>query len=312
MSSGTPQVKRGWRPNALAFLVALIGLVGLGILLYPSTASWWSQYHQSQAIVAYAAKINDEVHPGNDFELSRAHQYNEMLGSGEVIVGSASRKPTTDLERAQMIEVDGAGYWDLLPGVHDTMARLKIPSINVDLPVYHGTADETLERGVGHLQGTSLPVGGSDTHAVLTAHTGLAKATLFNNLNEVEVGETFTVEVFGDVLTYRVLETRVVLPDESEAIRLQAGKDLMTLVTCTPLGINTHRYLVTGERITPTPLEDVEEALAEPDIPGFPWWSVAGSAGIAVMGAYVWRAGYPPRRAKKAPADAGSSAPSAP
>ncbi|WP_182141282.1 class C sortase [Schaalia sp. JY-X169] len=296
MREDSSQGRRGWRPNVLAIIIALVGLSGLGVLLYPSTAAWWSQYHQSQAIEAYSSSVIEDAPPGNELELGRAREYNQLLGSGEVVVGSDSHKPTTDLERAQAIEIDGIGYWDLLLTRHDTMARLKIPSIDVDLPVYHGTSDATLERGVGHLQGTSLPVGGTDTHSVLTAHTGLAKATLFNNLNKVEVGDTFTIEVFGDVVTYRVTETRTVLPSETEAIRLRSGEDLVTLVTCTPLGINTHRYLVTGERITPTPIADIEAASEKPDIPGFPWWALVGATGIVVVSAYVWRSGYPPKR----------------
>lgn len=172
------------------------------------------------------------------------------------------------------------------------MARVKIPAIDVDLPIYHGTSDAVLLEGVGHLEGSSLPIGGPDTHAVLTAHRGLADAAMFTNLDRVKVGDTFTIEVFGEVLTYRVRETKVVAPEDADALRAVPGEDLVTLVTCTPLGINTHRILVTGERITPTPIEDIAAAGQAPDVPGFPWWAVGVLAAILVAEGYVWWSGF--------------------
>ncbi|WP_372457104.1 class C sortase [Microbacterium allomyrinae] len=168
------------------------------------------------------------------------------------------------------------------------MARIKIPSIGVDLPISHGTSDATLAKGVGHLEGTALPVGGASTHSVLTGHRGLADAELFTNLDRVVVGDTFTIETFGEVLTYEVTETQVVSPDQTETLYPQRGVDLVTLVTCTPLGINTHRILVTGERILPTPVRDLDAAGQRPDIPGFPWWALGASGAVVVAGAYVW------------------------
>lgn len=171
------------------------------------------------------------------------------------------------------------------------MARLRIPAIDVDLPVYHGTSDATLLQGAGHLEGTSLPVGGPGTRSVITAHRGLANATMFTNLDRVKIGDTFTIEVFGKVLAYKVRETKVVEPTETESLRSVPGKDLVTLVTCTPLGINTHRILVTAERIEPTPAKDLANAHATSDLPRFPWWAVWFSAGLLVAAVYVWRSG---------------------
>ncbi len=151
--------------------------------------------------------------------------------------------------------------------------------------------DDVLERGTGHLEGTALPVGGASTHAVLTGHRGLATAELFTHLDRVAVGDTFTIEVFGEVLSYRVSVTRVVAPEDTETLYPQTGRDLVTLVTCTPLGINSHRILVTGERILPTPVDDVAAAGARPDIPGFPWWAVILGAVVLALAAYVWAAG---------------------
>lgn len=168
--------------------------------------------------------------------------------------------------------------------------------IDVDLPIYHGTSDVTLLRGIGHLEGTALPVGGNGTHAVLTGHRGLAESELFTHLDRLAVGDTFTIEVFGQVLTYRVGETKVVDPSDTETLYPVRGKDLVTLVTCTPLGINSQRILVTGERVTPTPARDLAHAGARPDIPGFPWWVVVIGAAVAVLTLYVWWMGHAPRR----------------
>ena len=157
-------------------------------------------------------------------------------------------------------------------------------------------AVETLERGIGHLEGTSLPVGGVGTRAVLTAHRGLPTATLFNELDRAAIGDTFTIAVLDQVLTYQVVESKVIQPDETEAILADPDRDLVTLVTCTPLGINSHRILVTAERITPTPAKEIAAAAAKPELPGFPWWVVILGGVVLLLGTYVWSAGYPPRR----------------
>lgn len=176
------------------------------------------------------------------------------------------------------------------------MARIKIPAIDLDLPVYHGTSDAVLEEGVGHLEGTALPVGGPSTHAVLTAHRGLATAELFTRLDLVEREDTFTIEVFGEVLAYEVVATRIVEPDDTESLVPRQGEDLVTLVTCTPLGVNSHRILVTGERIIPTPEKDLEDAGKRPEIPTFPWWAVIAGGVVMTAAAYVWASGRPVRR----------------
>lgn len=282
--------RRRWRLPVLPLIAGLIAWVGMGVILYPTVAAWFSQYNQSLLIENYSVEINDGTDPGATELLREAHEYNDALSSG-ALLGANERVPTgagestSGLEYRDMLRADGL----------DVMARLKIPAIDVDLPVYHGTDDATLLRGVGHLEGTSLPVGGDSTRSVLTAHRGLASATLFNNLDKVEVGDTFTIEVFGEVLTYRVFDTKVVEPDETEALRQEVGRDLVTLVTCTPLGINSHRILVTGERISPTPIADLEAAGTPPDIPGFPWWIVIIVGGTVAVVAYVWYSGLPPR-----------------
>lgn len=176
------------------------------------------------------------------------------------------------------------------------MARIKIPSIDVDLPIYHGTSDATLLRGVGHLEGAARPVGGASTHAVLTGHRGLADAELFTRLDELEIGDRFVIEVFGEVLTYRVPSTQIVDPDQTESLYPVAGRDLVTLVTCTPLGINTQRILVTAERVTPTPIRYVDAAGEAPTVPGAAWWAVIFAAVVAAAILYVLLQARPRRR----------------
>ena len=172
------------------------------------------------------------------------------------------------------------------------MARVKIPSIEVDLPIYHGTDEETLLRGAGHLEGTHLPVGGESTRSVITAHRGLANATMFTDLNRVSEGDSFTIESLGETLVYRVNEIQVIDPTDTGSLQSESGKDLVTLITCTPLGVNTHRILVTGERITPTPAPALHEAGKAPEIPGFPWWALLGTGGILLIGGYLVRRGF--------------------
>ncbi|TPW98228.1 class C sortase, partial [Schumannella luteola] len=146
------------------------------------------------------------------------------------------------------------------------------------------------------------PVGGIGTRAVLTGHRGLATSELFTNLDKVQIGDTFTIEVFGEVLTYQVVTTEVVEPEDSKALYPDPDRDLVTLVTCTPLGINSHRILVTGQRILPTPAEDLAKAGAVPTIPGFPWWAVILGAVLVLGALYVWLSGRAPRRTRRAAA----------
>lgn len=287
-SPATPGVVsvRSWRLPRFAFLTALLALVGALIFMYPTAAGWFNQLDQSRIIASVGSAVQQESPTVLEAEILRAQRYNEALVGGALLspnsnLPTSESSTTADLEYDQLLRADADG----------AMARLRVPSIRVDLPIYHGTSDETLERGVGHLQGTSLPVGGASQHAVLTAHRGLASAELFNNLDRVVVGDTFTIEVFGEVLTYRVITTQVVQPDDSQALRPQLGNDLVTLVTCTPLGINTHRILVTGERVLPTPISDLERAGEASEVPGFPWWMVGLGVFVIVLGAYVWRMG---------------------
>ncbi len=284
--------RRRWRMPWGMLAVVLVMLLGVGVLEYPHVASWLSQYYQSQLIVDVAGEQHDatDLHA----ELVRAHAYNDLLESGALLTANAN-KPTSDSGAVEQYDYDSL----LSATPSGVMGRLRVPSVDIDLPIYHGTDDETLTRGVGHLEGTSLPVGGSSQHSVLTAHRGLPEATLFDNLPEVKMGDRFTIEVFGEVLTYEVVDTQVVEPADTGTLRAVEGEDLVTLVTCTPLGINSHRYLVTGTRVTPTPIKDIEQAGEVPSIPGFPWWAVILIGALLLAVVLIVLAGFSRPRGSK-------------
>lgn len=284
---GGMPARRRWRMPWGMLAVATVLLIGVGLLEYPHAAGWVSQYYQSQLIVDVSSELRQEPTPELQEQLQRADEYNSLLESGALLAANAN-KPTSDADKVAKFDYDSL----LRATPTGVMGRLRIPTIDVDLPIYHGTSDETLAKGAGHLEGTSLPVGGTSQHSVLTAHRGLPEATLFNDLDKLKVGDRFVVEVFGEVLTYEVINTKVVEPDDTDTLRAVAGEDLVTLVTCTPLGINTHRYLVTGERVTPTPINDVRGAGEKPNIPGFAWWALVIVLALLLAVALVVGAGF--------------------
>lgn len=288
--------RRRWRPSVWAVVAGVVVWLGMCVFLYPMTASWISQYNQSKIISGYGAQANSsKLVPSAAQQLADAQRYNDALKSGAAVeagkwLPTGQGIDTSGLDYSQLLRTDDSGV----------MGRIRIPSIQVDLPIYHGTDDATLLKGVGHLQGTSLPIGGDGTHAVLTGHRGLASATMFTNLDKVKIGDTFSITVLTDTLTYKVVSTTVVNPDQTQTLRPVAGKDLVTLITCTPLGINTQRILVTGERIQPTPASDVTAAHQKPKVPTFPWWMVIFAAGTAAIGVYIWSVVRPPRPPRSA------------
>ncbi|WP_215401707.1 MULTISPECIES: class C sortase [unclassified Leucobacter] len=279
--------KQGWRPSILTIGVGVILLAAMVAGLYPMTAAWLSSYNQSQAIREYGEAVS-RVRPTAAEQLATAHAYNDAMSAG-VLLGANANMPVGE----GVMTDDSFRYDDILRATDDgIMARIKIPRIGVDLPIYHGTSDEVLLLGAGHLEGSSLPVGGVDTHSVITAHRGLANATMFSNLDGVELGDRFTVEVFGEVLTYEVRAKEVIEPAETDSLRAEPGHDWVTLITCTPLGINSHRIVLTGERVTPTPSEDSKRAGDAPTIPGVPWWALYATGGLTVIATYVSRQGF--------------------
>lgn len=228
--------------NYITILLVLILLVGLSLLLYPTVSDFWNSFHQSRAIASYAESVSaiDGLH--YEKILAEAHAYNEELAEnskGWIL----SEKDRIEYERQLDI------------GENGIMGYIEIPKINCSLPIYHGTNEAILQVAVGHIEGTSLPVGGEGTHCVLSGHRGLPSAKLFTNLDQMEVGDIFMLRVLDEVLTYEVDQILIVEPQETGPLQIEEGKDYCTLVTCTPYGVNTHRLLVRGHRI-----ENIEEA----------------------------------------------------
>lgn len=287
-----PQQRR-WKFPKLIALGTLILLTGVTTALYPVTASWFSQYNQSQLIDNVSVEQKKLSPTEAEQHIAQAREYNRLLVGG-AIVEAHQHKAVGNIENE-----GNYNYFNLLNANESgAMGRLRINSIDVDLPIYHGTSDKTLTKGVGHLRGTALPVPGFSQRPVLTAHRGYPEATLFDNLDKVKEGDTFVIEVFGQPWTYKIYETKVIDPEDTESISIEEGRDIVSLLTCTPLGINTHRILVTGERIDPTPIEDVEQAGAPSTLPHFPWWIVVAVAALIGAVAIIWHAGY--REAERA------------
>ncbi len=226
-------------------LAAACGVVALGLLLYPLIGELVSEKYHSDVETTYTAAIEDTDDAELTAQREAAEQYNAMLANATISEGGASAPP---LAYTEQLTVGGA------------MAYIDIPKIGVYLPVQHGTGAETLEKSVGHVVGTSLPVGGSSTHAVLSAHSGMASSKLFSDIDQLAEGDTFYVHVLGEVLAYEVDATNTVLPTDTSLLRIEEGKDLVTLVTCTPFGINTHRLLVRGHRVPYVPEQEAEAA----------------------------------------------------
>ena len=230
-------------------LAAACGIAALGLMLYPLAGELLSEKYHSDIETAYTAAIEDTDKTELTAQRQAAEQYNAMLSGATITEGGASAPP---LAYAQQLTVGGV------------MCYIDIPKINVYLPVQHGTGADTLEKSVGHVVGTSLPVGGSSTHAVLSAHSGMASSKLFSDIDQLAVGDAFYIHVLGDTLAYQVDNIATVLPTDTSLLQIEDGKDLVTLVTCTPFGVNTHRLLVRGHRIPYTPEQATAAAVEKP------------------------------------------------
>ena len=230
--------------NSITFILILVLLAGLSLLLYPSVSDYWNSFHQTQAIASYAENVATLDQARYDALWEDAKAYNASL------LGRSNAYLLSEAQRAQyeeLLDVSGLGV----------MGYIEIPSIGCSLPVYHGTEESVLQIAVGHLDWTSLPVGGASTHCVLSGHRGLPSAKLFTNLDKLVEGDVFMLRVLDEVLTYEVDQILIVEPQEVAALQIVEGKDYCTLVTCTPYGVNTHRLLVRGHRIA-----NIEEAKA--------------------------------------------------
>lgn len=230
-------------------LVALLFLAGLSVLLYPLIANRWNSYRQSRLISEYTQNIADQdAKESIDYELewAKANAYNQNL-MPMILPDSFAVAEMSDRDEAYMACLNLNG--------DEMMGIVEIPKINVKIPIYHTTDDEVLQLGAGHLEGSSLPVGGESTHAVISAHRGLPSATLFTDLDKMEEGDHFLLHILDDILCYEVDQIEVIEPEDTEALSVEEGEDLVTLLTCTPYGVNSHRLLVRGYRAPYVPEE---------------------------------------------------------
>ena len=258
-------------------LAAACGVAALGLMLYPLAGELVSEKYHSDVETTYTAAIEDTDAAELTAQREAAEQYNAMLsGAATITEGVASAPP---LAYAQQLTVGGV------------MAYVDIPKINIYLPVQHGTDADTLEKSVGHVVGTSLPVGGSSTHAVLSAHSGMASSKLFSDIDQLAVGDMFYIHVLGDTLAYKVDAIHTVMPTDTRLLQIEEGKDYVTLVTCTPFGINTHRLLVRGHRVPYTKEQEVVVATEKPAVSSWTRHYLTGltiglSAVAVIGGAY--------------------------
>lgn len=233
------------------WFVTVVTLTAIGLLLYPIVSTQWNNYRQQQVSNAYSHDIEDLGDEKSQQIVKNAQEYNRRNAAGPIIDPWSAR-----------VSKDNKVYQEYLQELNtlDEMSQIVIPSIDVNLPVYHGTEDATLAKGLGHLFGTALPVGGENTHAVVTGHTGMPDATMFDNLVKMKVGDVFYVNTYGEKMKYQVHSIDVVLPENTDSLWPVKGKDLFTLVTCTPYGVNSHRLLVHGHRVPMDSVEEIEEA----------------------------------------------------
>ncbi|MEG2435926.1 MAG: class C sortase [Ruthenibacterium sp.] len=279
------------------FAIGLVFALGLAILLYPLVSAWISKKTSTAAVKSYASTVQHLDTSARDAMLAAAKAYNAKLsGSPKPNVPQEADSPQNIAYQAQL-------------NVENIMGTLDIPSIDVHLPIAHGVGEEALQQGVGHLPESSLPVGGEGTHAVLSAHCGLPNARLFTDLDQIKQGDVFYVQVLGETLAYKTDQIKIVLPEEVEALEIVQGKDYVTLLTCTPYGVNSHRLLVRGVRVPYVPQNseaprNPAQMPASPESPPKRWlWLLA----IPILPLVLWVKHRKNKHQKGSEADAKAS-----
>ena len=229
-------MKRWIKEQKVNIILCLVILIGIGLLSYPTVSDWWNSFHQTRAVASYAAAVSQMKTEDYDRLFAEADDYNRKLA------GTGMKWSMTDAEIQEynnVLDISDNGI----------MGYIDIPRIRQTLPIYHGTDDAVLQVAIGHLAGTSLPVGGDSTHCVVSGHRGLPSARLFTDLDRLTVGDIWTMTVLNRTVTYEVDQIRIVEPEDLSELQIVQGSDYCTLLTCTPYGINTHRLLVRGHRI---------------------------------------------------------------
>lgn len=260
------------RRTTTIIISIILFLFALGLTLYPVVANYVNQKYASEVHTAYL----EVVEQADDTALQEARElailYNQAIVPGTAATDAYSKEAilSASEDYGHQLNVAGDGI----------MGYIEIPTINVNLPIYHGTGSDSLERGVGHLLGSSLPVGGESTHAILTGHSGMASQKMFTDLVQVEIGDVFYLHILDETLAYQVRELNTVLPHDTSLLGISTGEDLCTLITCTPYGINTHRLLVTGSRIPYEEAETIVEEITQQEQQPRSTWEEKYIAGI--------------------------------
>ncbi|MFT3943354.1 MAG: class C sortase [Ancrocorticia sp.] len=266
---------------AIPILLQVLAMIGIGAILYSSAADWFATRQHGSQISGYVESVEQLPRADRAAALERARSYNANLPRG--VLRDPYLSPSDEGSETSAY----ADYQENLRiDSNNVMGELSYPRLGISLPIYHGTADDILARGVGHLYGSSLPVGGPSTHSILTSHSGLIHASLFSQLPKAAVRDTFQITVLGERHHYRVTSIETVLPEETESLEIIAGEDHVTLVTCTPIGVNSHRLLVHGERIASPDDDGAGSRSIAGHSAGLPWWIlwfVLGTGAIAYI-----------------------------
>ncbi|MFD1201916.1 class C sortase [Leucobacter albus] len=280
------------RRSLAPLLLQLLAMIGIGALVYPSAADWFATLAHDAERSGYVRAVAGEGAERATAALEAAQRYNEALPQALLLDPYArdaqAHSAVTDQAQAayeEVLRVNGT----------EVIGEVLYPSLNIGLPLYHGTEERAITRGAGHLFGTSLPVGGPSTHAVLTSHSGLVNAKLFTRLPQAQIGDDFELRVLGESMFYRVDRIETVEPFVTDSLGVTAGEDRVTLFTCTPIGINSHRLLVSATRVDP-PSEAGRDLRGDGQTAGFPWWALTF---LASSGAIAWLL-YAPRRPRAA------------
>ena len=226
-----------WIKKNLFTVVMTAGLIaGLGLLLYPSVSNYWNSFHQTRAIMGYQESVSNMTAEDYKLILQEARAYNKRLAGTGIIwkMNESQRK-----EYNSKLKIEGT----------EVMAYISMPKFHIKVPIYHGTEESVLQIAIGHIEGSSLPVGGKSTHCLISGHRGLPSARLFTDLDKVKEGDTWTITTLNETYTYECDQIRIVEPDDLSNLQIIEGQDLCTLITCTPYGVNTHRLLIRGHRI---------------------------------------------------------------
>ena len=273
------------KKKLITISISLLMLFGLSLLLYPLVANMWNNHRQEELLSDYDAKLSEAVEDGSvDYEKEKAaaEKYNDelipcVLPDSFAVAAARGQESEEFKKYMSCLNLTGDGL----------MGKVRIPKIGVNLPIFHTTAEDILEIGAGHLEGSTLPIGGKGTHSVISAHRGLPSASLFTDLDKLEIGDNFFIEVLNETLAYEVDQILVVEPEETEALAVVEGEDLLTLLTCTPYGMNTQRLMVRGHRVpySPNMIEEGKAPLGAYSLhTNYVFWVVVG---LLITGTFI-------------------------